>query len=104
MIKVQSVSRIYPHKTNPVVALDKVSLNLPNTGFIALCGENGCGKSTLLNILATVDEDYEGQVYLNNLDISKHKEYIRNRLISYIFQENFFISNLTVGENLNIET
>lgn len=104
MIKIQNVSRIYPHKKTSVSALDKVSLTLPNTGFIALCGENGCGKSTLLNILATVDEDYEGEVYVNNLNIRSHKEYIRSKLVSYVFQENFFISNLTVSENLRIET
>ena len=52
MFSLVHVSKKYKHG---VLALDDISLELPNRGFISLNGENGCGKMTLLNIIATID-------------------------------------------------
>ena len=53
MIIIKSVTKKYnsKYKDEEVIALDQVSLVLPDKGFIAIYGASGCGKSTLLNAL-----------------------------------------------------
>ncbi|MDU3210725.1 ATP-binding cassette domain-containing protein [Anaerococcus sp.] len=48
-------------------------------------------KSTLLNILSSYDQDYEGEVNLNNLSIG------------YLYQDDLLLKNLTVKDNLKLE-
>ncbi|WP_363316072.1 ABC transporter ATP-binding protein [Clostridium sp.] len=51
-------------------------------------GASGCGKTTLLNIISGMDKDYEGDVAVNSGSMS------------YVFQEDRLIKNLTVYENV----
>ncbi|WP_446899062.1 ABC transporter ATP-binding protein [Clostridium sp. LBM24168] len=51
-------------------------------------GASGCGKTTLLNIISGIDKDYDGDVVVNSTNIS------------YVFQEDRLIKNLTVYENI----
>ncbi|MBM3470992.1 MAG: ABC transporter ATP-binding protein [Armatimonadetes bacterium] len=51
-ILVSDVTKIYPGLGRPVVALDRVSLQVSEGEFVCIVGPSGCGKSTLLRILA----------------------------------------------------
>lgn len=51
-------------------------------------GPSGCGKTTLLNIIAGIDKNYSGQIIVNSKNIS------------YVFQEDRLIPNLSVFENI----
>ncbi|MDQ7840553.1 MAG: ABC transporter ATP-binding protein [bacterium] len=51
-ILVSDVTKVYPGQSRPVVALDRVSLQVPEGEFVCIVGPSGCGKSTLLRILA----------------------------------------------------
>lgn len=51
-ILVTDVTKIYPGQGRPVVALDRVSLQVSEGEFVCIVGPSGCGKSTLLRILA----------------------------------------------------
>ncbi|NOY85460.1 MAG: ATP-binding cassette domain-containing protein, partial [Nitrospirae bacterium] len=51
MISLNKVSKIYPHATQPVTALNAVSLEILKGSFTLLMGASGCGKSTLLNLI-----------------------------------------------------
>ena len=73
-----------------------LNLSLPRKGLVALIGQSGCGKSTLLNMISGVDQDYNGSIYFENINIQKLK---RNKLkdyrinnIGYVFQ-NFSLIN-----------
>jgi len=57
------------HKTEKIVALKKISLNIQEGEHIGIIGKNGAGKSTLLRVLTKVIIPFEGKVYLDN---SKH--------------------------------
>ena len=49
----------------PVHALDRVSLDIPDGGFVVALGTSGCGKSTLLNAMAGFLPLSSGSITLN---------------------------------------
>jgi len=67
-------------------------------------GKSGCGKSTLLYILSTMDTDYSGELYLNNVLISgqtsDYLSHIRNQKIGFVFQFHYLLAEFTVLENV----
>jgi sulfonate transport system ATP-binding protein len=46
--------------------ISKLDLDLHVGEFVALLGPSGCGKTTLLRILADLDRDIDGEVYVTN--------------------------------------
>lgn len=74
-------------KYGEISVYDGFSLEIEAGKITCLLGPSGCGKTTLLNILAGL-VPYEGE--------------IRNipRRISYIFQEERLLPNLTVRQNI----
>ena len=67
-----------------------LNLTLPRKGLVALIGQSGCGKSTLLNMISGLDQDYNGSIYFENINIkklkgNKLKDYRINN-IGYVFQ------------------
>lgn len=67
-------------------------LSLAEHEFICLVGPSGCGKSTLLNIIAGLDDDFEGEVSLSQ----RH----RKPSIGYVFQNPRLLPWRTVRENI----
>jgi NitT/TauT family transport system ATP-binding protein len=54
-------------KSQPLLAIENVNLEIQSGDFTALIGPSGCGKSTLLRILAGLVEASSGEVRLDNL-------------------------------------
>ncbi|MCC9168008.1 ABC transporter ATP-binding protein [Pontibacter harenae] len=95
-LSIQNVSKTY---ANGVKALQHVSLHIP-LGMYGLLGPNGAGKSTLMRILATLQEPDEGQVFLGDTDVVKHKEVVRKTL-GYLPQDFGLLKNVTAGKLLD---
>ena len=74
-----------------------------NRGLYLLQGENGSGKTTLLNMIFRLDEDYDGEISLDNKSIIdiKLSDY-RTRYITYINQSFDLFLNLSPLENLEL--
>lgn len=81
-LSIRNVSKTY---ANGVQALRNVSLDIP-TGMYGLLGPNGAGKSTLMRTLATLQEPDNGQIFLEGIDVLKHKEEVR-QMLGYLPQE-----------------
>jgi len=64
---------------NGVKALNNVSLIIPQ-GMFGLLGPNGAGKSTLMRTIATLQDPDSGSVFLDDLDVIKEKQTVRERL------------------------
>ena len=101
MIHFINVSKIY---NNGVKALDSVNIDIEKGEFVFLVGPSGAGKSTVVKLLLKEIEPTEGQIILNNMDITKVKNrripYIR-RNIGVVFQDFRLLSNKTVYENVS---
>lgn len=81
-LKIRNLSKTY---ANGVVALDRVSLDIP-TGMFGLLGPNGAGKSTLMRILATLQECDTGSVFFGDTDVLEEKDTVR-RMLGYLPQD-----------------
>ena len=61
-IAVREVSKSFPGVRGPVLALDRVSLQVEEGEFLCLVGPSGCGKTTLLNLVAGLERPDAGEV------------------------------------------
>lgn len=104
MIKISHITKIYKSKNNVIKALDDVSFVLPNKGMVFIVGKSGSGKSTLLNSIGTLDKVDQGDIYFNNLNLTKlnNKEAsaFRNETIGFMFQDFCLIEDLSVYQNI----
>ncbi len=102
MIEIKQLTKKYYSKKKTVTALDFVDLKLPNTGMVAVCGENGCGKTTLLNILSTADTDYQGSITYNGINYNSIISDLRRNVVSFVLQEKHFIPYLNLYDNISL--
>jgi len=95
-IEIKQLSKVYPNGNK---ALDNVNLSI-SSGMFGLLGPNGAGKSTLMRILVTLMDPTEGTVFVDGLDVSKHRKEMRG-MLGYLPQDFRFFSNLTTYEFLD---
>jgi putative ABC transport system ATP-binding protein len=75
--------------------------------FVMIRGPSGGGKTTLLNIIGTLDSDFEGEVELLNIKITKQSpdsflSSLRLKRIGFVFQTFNLISTMTALENVKL--
>ncbi len=92
----ENVTKKYKDKT----AIQNINAELHSGQLIGLIGKNGAGKTTLLKLLATIMKPTSGRILLDNQDIVKKPNIMRN-IIGYLPQEVFAYPNLTVLEFLS---
>jgi branched-chain amino acid transport system ATP-binding protein len=86
-----------------VRALNGVSLELRRGEVVGLVGPNGAGKSTLVNILSGFDRPDEGDVTLEERDITRWSAHRRGRHgLARTFQHARGFRELSVRENVEI--
>ncbi|MDI9551035.1 MAG: ABC transporter ATP-binding protein [Bacteroidales bacterium] len=81
-------------------ALKGISFTLSDGEIIAVMGANGAGKSTLFDILATLDDRYDGTVEVDGANLRRHKKSIRPK-IGYVPGKFSLYPDLTLEENLD---
>ena len=87
MIELQHITKVFNRgQVNEVTALSEVSLTIQKGEFVVVIGSNGSGKSTLFNIIAGAETPTNGQVIIDNKDVTKLAEYKRSQWIARVFQ------------------
>jgi ABC-2 type transport system ATP-binding protein len=92
----KNLSKTYDHKTH---ALNKVSLDFPDNGIIAMIGRNGAGKTTLIRILSTELMPSGGTAFINNIDVVNEPNKVRD-IIAIVPQEAHAIPWLTPRQTI----
>ncbi len=87
MLELKHISKTYnPGTINELVFFNDFNLTIGDGQFVSVVGSNGSGKTSMLNIICgSIDID-EGSIIMNGRDISKEKDYIRQRRIGRVFQ------------------
>lgn len=96
-IAVEHVTKRYGN----TVALDDVSLRVPNGSIFGIIGPNGSGKSTLVNVLAGLRPPSAGSVSVLGLDPQRAGRRLRER-IGLQLQEARLQEQLTVREAVRL--
>ena len=79
MIKLHNVNKYFnKRRANEIHVINNTSLELPESGIVALLGPSGCGKTTLLNAIGGLDKVNSGQIFVDDACIS-------NEVIKYRF-------------------
>jgi spermidine/putrescine transport system ATP-binding protein len=97
-IDIVSVTKVYPHRTDPVLALDDISFSIGDNEFFTLLGPSGCGKTTLLRMIGGFEDITKGQILLFGDDISRLQS--NQRPVNTVFQQYALFPHLTVFENV----
>jgi osmoprotectant transport system ATP-binding protein len=84
------------------LALDRVSLSIPQGQFVALVGASGSGKTTLLKTINRLVAPDAGQIAVGGEDVSGARPHLLRRRIGYVFQEVGLFPHLSVAENVAI--
>jgi sulfate/thiosulfate transport system ATP-binding protein len=80
------------------VALDNVSLHVPQGSLTALLGPSGGGKSTLLRVIAGLEKPDAGTVEIDGQDLTNVA--VRERGVGFCFQHYAPFRHLTVRRNV----
>ena len=82
-------------------AVKGISLEVNQGEIVGLLGPNGAGKTTSFYMIVGFVKPTEGQIFLENTDITKYPMYKRAQNgIGYLAQEQSIFRKLTVEENI----
>jgi iron(III) transport system ATP-binding protein len=89
------------HRFGARTVLSNVSFDVQAGEVVALLGQSGCGKSTLLRIIAGVERQSEGQIYLDKRCMASAKDFVppEKRGIGLMFQDYALFPHLSILDN-----
>ena len=104
ILRAEGICKTYHTGMVDVPALKKCDINIRKGEFTAIIGKSGSGKSTLLRILGSMDRPDEGNVYIDDIDISELNDRqlskLRREKIGYVYQNYSLIPEYTAYENI----
>ena len=103
-VRCVDLCKTYRQGEEDIKALDHVSIEIDEGGFVCLSAPSGGGKTTLLNAIGGLDKPDSGEVYISgrridNLSKGELAE-LRLRQIGFVFQAFNLIPVLTAIENV----
>jgi multiple sugar transport system ATP-binding protein len=91
----------FEHVTNQVgetVAVNDLSLEIPDREFLVLVGPSGCGKSTALRLLSGLEELSGGNIYIGDRLVNNMPP--KDRDIAMVFQSYALYPHMSVYDNM----
>jgi sulfate transport system ATP-binding protein len=80
------------------LALEDVSIEVPDGGLTALLGPSGSGKSTLLRVISGLEQADEGSVLIAGEDTTRVR--VQDRNVGFVFQHYAAFKHMTVFDNI----
>jgi len=106
MIRLKDLERSYKTPAGQFFVLRRVNLEICEGEFITVMGSSGAGKSSLLNVLALLDDGWEGEYWFRDQAVHgmkrKQRADLARRNIGMVFQSYHLLDDLTVRENIDL--
>ena len=97
--EIKLVNLSYRYNGSENYTLNNINITIKSGGLYAVVGRNGSGKTTLAKILLGLYTDYEGEIYINNINLKQldNKSYMDK--VGALFQD-FAMFEATIRENI----
>jgi ABC-type lipoprotein export system ATPase subunit len=106
MIRLKNLERSYKTPAGQFFVLRRVNFEIREGEFITVMGSSGAGKSSLLNVLALLDDGWEGEYWFRDHTVHgmkrKQRADLARRNIGMVFQSYHLLDDLTVRENIDL--
>lgn len=106
MIRLKNIERSYKTGPTQTWVLRRINLEIHPGEFITVMGPSGAGKSSLLNVLAFLDDQWQGEYWFREQAAHTMKRKERAELakanIGIVFQSYHLLDDLTVMENIDL--
>ncbi|SEA72862.1 iron(III) transport system ATP-binding protein [Desulfuromusa kysingii] len=93
-LEVRNISKSF----GQFVALNDISLAVKKGEFVSILGPSGCGKTTLLRVIAGLEVQNQGTVWLAGQDVSR--EPVARRNLGIVFQSYALFPNISIVGNV----
>ena len=105
-IEIKHSYKRYQTGDTEIIANNDINFAIEKGELVIILGSSGAGKSTVLNILGGMDNNDEGQVIIDGVDIANYSQkelttYRRND-VGFVFQFYNLVPNLTAKENVEL--
>ncbi len=105
-IKAENLHRGYSVGKKRIEVLHGIDLQIQRGEKVFLCGPSGAGKTTLMYILAGLEQPEQGEVWVDGQNLyalsRRQQARVRNKWMSYIFQNYCLMPELTALENVMV--
>ncbi len=98
MITLEHVTKQY--LGTGVVAVDDLSLHIPEGVTVALIGPSGCGKTTAMRMINRLVDPTTGKILVNGEDVTKVDPVLLRRHIGYVIQQVGLFPHMTIAQNI----
>ena len=96
-IEFRHVRKTYPDGTT---AVEDFSITIPSRSTTVFVGSSGCGKTTLLRMINRMVDPSEGQILIDDEDVSRIEPVALRRRIGYVMQNSGLLPHRTVVDNV----
>lgn len=100
MIRLEELTKVFETPNGPVVAADKVSMEVPAGEICVLLGPSGCGKTTALKMINRLIPPTSGKILIDGKDTASVNDVELRRNIGYVIQQIGLFPNMTIEENI----
>lgn len=106
MIEAVNLNKSFITPRGRIDVLKDFSFSIEDGAFVGITGKSGAGKSTLLSIIAGLQKPDSGSLVINGTDLlsldDKNLSLFRNQNIGFVSQEQSFLENFTVLDNVRL--
>lgn len=106
MIEAINLNKSFFTPRGRIDVLKDFSFSINERSFVGITGKSGAGKSTLLSIIAGLQKQDSGSLIINDIELNnlddKELSGFRNQNIGFISQEQSFLENFTVLDNVRL--
>ncbi len=98
IIEFKDVSLSYGNR----LILDNINFKINSGQIFGMLGPNGVGKSTIFNLLTGLISPSNGNIKINNIDVTNYPVYLRTRKfkVGYVPQYGGYFNDLSLQDNL----